>query len=364
MKNISFERIVGILSSDYLLCFLVSFLVSGMLIYTKKWHGVFSMDTTDGVQKFHVNPTPRIGGMPVLFGLVAVATLSSNGKNAVLLNIIFASIPAFIAGTIEDITKNVGVKYRLIATMLSGVVACFLSGYSITSVEVPGIDFLLKWMPFSVFFTMICVAGVANAVNIIDGFNGLAGGFLIVAYLGLALISSQVGDYEVMSVCLVFSSLVLGFFVFNFPYGKLFLGDGGAYLLGFALAWIAVILPFRNPSVSHWAMLVICAYPVLEVMFSIFRKQRREGHHPGQPDKVHLHMLVYKRVVLKRFREKSAVILNSLTSIIIWPYAIGSTIIGVVLYESTLSMFFALLVLIVIYHVVYVRLIRFHWTWR
>ena len=62
------------------------------------------------------------------------------------------------------------------------------------------------------------------------------------------------------------------------------MGDGGAYLFGFMLAWVAVMLPVRNSSVSAWAPLLVCAYPLLETGFSIWRRHNRNGHHPGQAD--------------------------------------------------------------------------------
>jgi UDP-N-acetylmuramyl pentapeptide phosphotransferase/UDP-N-acetylglucosamine-1-phosphate transferase len=335
-----------------------------ILILTKKWHGSFTLDTMTGVQKFHTSPTPRIGGVPLMLGLVVAITQNGGEIRKTLISMLSAGAFAFIAGTIEDLTKNVGVKYRLLATMMSGFVAWHITGYSISDVGVWGLNSMLEWLPFSVFFTMIAVGGVANAVNIIDGFNGLASGFLFVAYIAMGLIAANVGDVDVMVVCVTFAVITFGFFVFNFPFGKMFLGDGGAYLMGFLLAWVAVILPLRNPEVSSWATLMVCSYPVLEVFFSVCRKCRREGHHPGQPDKVHLHMLIHKRVAKKIFRNASPVIKNSLTSVLIWPYAFLSSLIGFLFYNEATTLVAFYFLMVFFYHLVYLRLTRFRWVIR
>jgi UDP-N-acetylmuramyl pentapeptide phosphotransferase/UDP-N-acetylglucosamine-1-phosphate transferase len=88
----------------------------------------------------------------------------------------------------------------------------------------------------------------------------------------------------------------LGFLVFNYPLGKLFLGDGGAYFLGFWVAEMAVLL-VRHPEINAWKVLGICGYPVIEVMFSIYRRKFIKKVSPGAADALHLHTLIYRRVV-------------------------------------------------------------------
>ena len=103
------------------------------------------------------------------------------------------------------------------------------------------------------------------------------------------------GDDLVFALAVLYGALVLGFFLVNFPFGKIFLGDGGAYFAGFLLAGLGVLLPMRNPETSAWTAILICAYPVIETLASMRRKARRDGHSVGQPDRVHWHMLAYRR---------------------------------------------------------------------
>jgi len=258
------------------------------IVATSKWHGAFSHDHSEGVQKFHTAPTPRIGGLAILIGLLAAwATLSGSEAHLLLGMMLLAGLPAFVMGFAEDLTKRVGVNARLLATIVSGIAACFFTGYSLTHIDIWGIDALLLIPLLSVAFTAFAVGGVANSVNIIDGFNGLAGGTLAICFTAMGFIAHSVGDTELTTISLALVIVLAGFLVVNFPFGKLFLGDGGAYLLGFLLAWMAVMLPMRNPSVSVWAPLVICAYPFNETIYSMARRYLNKSN-PGEPDSEHL----------------------------------------------------------------------------
>jgi UDP-N-acetylmuramyl pentapeptide phosphotransferase/UDP-N-acetylglucosamine-1-phosphate transferase len=344
--------------------FSTSLAICVLLVLTKSWHGSLTLDGTVGVQKFHTAPTPRVGGLGLMLGLCASAWTELLNQGAVenlLTPILIAGLPAFLFGTAEDLTKRVGVRERLLATMASGVLAWWLTGTSITRVDVWGLDSLLTWLPLSVAFTAFAVGGVANAVNIIDGFNGLASGTLIICYGAMGLIAWQVGDHELAQLCLILTSVTAGFFLVNFPLGKIFLGDGGAYLMGFLLAWVAVLLPARNSQVSVWAPLLVCGYPILEVLFSVWRKYRRVGHHPGQPDKVHLHMLMFRRVTRFCFRNSSSAMQNGLTSPTLWPFSLLCAGLAVAFHTHTLLLIFCLLFVALCYHLSYVRLTQFKW---
>jgi hypothetical protein len=115
--------------------------------------------------------------------------------------------------------------------------------------------------------TVFAVAGVANSINIIDGFNGLASMCCVLILLCLAYVGFQVDDLLVAWLALAGVGAVLGFFVWNFPAGLIFLGDGGAYFMGFYLAEVAILLLHRNPTVSPMFPLLLCIYPVFETVF-------------------------------------------------------------------------------------------------
>ena len=109
-------------------------LLSGVaLVQSKHLHGKYSLDYDTGVQKFHTHPTPRVGGLAILAGFI-VAWFFSTGEARTLLALIgLTGLPALGFGMAEDITNKVGVKWRLLATIFSGLIFSIASGYSISS---------------------------------------------------------------------------------------------------------------------------------------------------------------------------------------------------------------------------------------
>jgi UDP-N-acetylmuramyl pentapeptide phosphotransferase/UDP-N-acetylglucosamine-1-phosphate transferase len=179
---------------------------------------------------------------------------------------------------------------------------------------------------------------MANAVNIIDGFNGLASGSVGIMLLGLAGLAWISHDPLLIALCLFVAAAMPGFMVLNFPFGKIFLGDGGAYLAGFWLAECAVLLVVRNPEVSTWAVLLCCIYPIWETLFSIWRKSFYRKTGMGRPDRVHFHMLMYRRLVSQRVGRATAPwIKHGLSSGFIWCLVIACQSVSVLFTYSNLN---------------------------
>jgi UDP-N-acetylmuramyl pentapeptide phosphotransferase/UDP-N-acetylglucosamine-1-phosphate transferase len=218
--------------------------------------------------------------------------------------------------------------------MASAVLAWWLIGIGLQEVDVGVIDQVLAITFFSVLITAIAIGGVANAINIIDGFHGLAGGVTILIMAAFALIAYGYGDVKLMLLCLLLASVLLGFLIINTPFGKLFLGDGGAYLLGFFVGWVALLLPARNPEISPWASLLVCAYPVTEVLFSIVRRLWW-GVGIGEPDRAHLHSLIKLAIVLPRAAHQSENMRNASVAPYLWLLAMLPMGIAVVVPSNT-----------------------------
>ncbi len=358
------NAIVGVFQSPALYPalwgFAASFALCVLLVLTKPWHGALTMDFTDGIQKFHTTPTPRIGGIPIVLGLIVAWSKSPADIQQMLTPILFAGVPAFIFGVAEDITKRVGVMQRLLATMASGLLAWLITDYSITRVDIWGVDWLMKFTLVSVLFTAFAVGGVANAINIIDGFNGLASTMSTLAFIGLGMIAWQVGDTALAGTALVLAACVWGFFWVNWPLGKLFLGDGGSYFIGFALAWVAVLLIERNSSVSAFAALVVCVHPVTEVLFSIYRRRIKKLH-PGHPDRLHFHSLVKQRYVRRWFGQHSNSVRNSITGGLIGLMTVSAVVLANLAYASVPWSVFVFVGLAMGYVAIYARMVRHQW---
>jgi UDP-N-acetylmuramyl pentapeptide phosphotransferase/UDP-N-acetylglucosamine-1-phosphate transferase len=308
---------------------------------------------------------PRIGGVSVMAAALAaglVALVSRDPGVALMGWLIAASVPAFASGCAEDLTKNVSPRRRLVFTALSAGLAIWALEASLVRTAIPGVDLLMRWTPFALFLTVFMVTGVANAVNIIDGFNGLAGTCVLIMLAAVGYVSFQVGDAFLLSMALALIGAVLGFLVFNFPAGLIFLGDGGAYFLGFMLAELCVLLLHRNPQVSPIFTLLLCAYPIFETLFSIYRKKFLRGMSPGVPDGIHLHMLIYKRLMrlmLGTTPDRRKTHRNSMTSPYLWVLCLCSVIPAVLWWNNTAVLTVFLLLFMVSYVWLYWRIVRF-----
>ncbi len=340
---------------------IASFAICLGIVLTKGWHGQHTLDSEAGVQKIHDEPTPRIGGLAILIGLAVSLFFTPHEVTALLGPMLLAALPAFFAGVIEDLTKRGRVTERLFATFSSGVLAWWLTGYSLTRIGLPGLDTLLAFIPVSVLFTAFAVGGVANAVNIIDGLNGLAGATILVLLAALSLMSFLSGDAEMAKICFIVGGATFGFLLVNYPSGKIFLGDGGAYLLGFLLGWLAVMVAMRNPGISPWAPLLACGYPVFEVLFSMARRRARTLK-LGHPDRLHLHSLVWSRVTRKWLGDKSAVVQNAAVCPLMLLYASIPATLALVYRKNTVALIIAFIACGLIYALVYARLVHFKWV--
>jgi len=342
----------------------VSFLVT-LWIVRSAFHARFSNDhDVSGPQKFHSRPVPRIGGLGIVSGVVAgLLALAYGGANKEFALALFLSaMPVFLTGVLEDFTKSVSPRRRLLAAAASAAVAVFLLDGVIDRTDLPGVDWVVTWWPAAALLAVFVVAGFANAINIIDGFNGLASMCVMIMLGCLAYVAFKVGDNSIAWLALAGVGAVLGFFVWNFPAGLVFLGDGGAYFLGFFVGELAILLVHRNPSVSPMFALLLGIYPVFETLFSIYRRRVLRGRPVGMPDGAHLHSLIYRRFLRWAAGERTARELtrrNSMTSPYLWVLSMLSAIPAVLFWNNSALLGGFILLFSVTYLVLYWRIVRF-----
>src|SRR5688572_1294300 len=279
-------------------------------------------DTFDGLRKVHTQPIPRIGGLAVAAGVLCGGAASWYlDRDLNLWPILLVCVaPGLVWGLIEDLSKRGAVRARLALTALAAGLGYILLDARITDLDVPGLDNLLVIHAFSFAITVFAVTGVAHAMNVIDGLNGLSSINALLASIGLAVVAWTVGDAFVFSAACVLAASVAGFFLVNYPGGRIFLGDGGAYLIGLLLAELSVLLVHRNSEVSPWLPLVLLAYPIWETLFSMYRRRMR-GRSTGDADALHLHSLIYRRLARwKGFEASPAeyIARNSIASACLW----------------------------------------------
>jgi UDP-N-acetylmuramyl pentapeptide phosphotransferase/UDP-N-acetylglucosamine-1-phosphate transferase len=276
-----------------------------LLVLTRRWHGRLSGDfENSGVQKHHRGSPPRIGGLALLAGLVVGDAWLSSSAAAVpaeaarmLELLLWCAAPVVLAGLAEDLTKRVRARWRLLGGVVGAVLAMALLDAIIPSVGIAGLDALFHWLPLAVLLTLLMVTGFVNAMNIVDGLNGLAGGLALIMLAATGFAAWEANDQVIVQLCLVLAASVAGFLMLNFPRGLIFLGDGGAYLLGFLLGQLWILLLVRNPGeVSPWYVIAVAFHPTMETVYSILRRKLRRARRPATaPDTLHLHSLLFRR---------------------------------------------------------------------
>ncbi len=342
-------------------------MVGGLIVASERWHGSFTGDSDlDKPQASHARATPRVGGIAVVAGSLAGLLVlgPSNMTLTWLWPVLFiAAMPVFVSGLLEDITKEVGAGKRLLAAFASAAIAWWLLG-GVTRVCIAGIDWLLAFWPISMVVTVVAVGGCTHALNIVDGMNGLAGMVALLMALSIGLVAFQVQDIPIFLIAAALASATLGFLVWNFPFGRVFLGDGGAYFLGFMLAELAVQLVVRNPSVSPFYALAAVFYPVFETLFSIWRRRFKRGTPVDQPDALHLHQLVFRRLVRVTFsrdrRHAVPALCNALASPYLWVLTLIGLVPATIWYDDVYILCASMAVFAAVYIWIYSRLV----SWR
>lgn len=272
--------------SLFLYAFIISIIILILVIFLTHKHQFFiDKANTQKPQNFHTDSTPRAGGVGILAGMILLFFFPFG------LKFLFSIFLAFISGIFEDFHDSLSPTVRLLLQLVAALSAVFLTDSVVTYLGL-GVN-LPYWM--GILFSIFGIVGMMNAINIIDGFNGLASGVILLILLSFAIVSYQQNDSNILSIITITIGTTLGFFILNFPKGKIFLGDGGAYLLGFIVAIIGIYLASNYEDISPWYIIAIFIYPVWEVIFSIIRKLTI-GFSPLSPDSYHLHMLIYRQI--------------------------------------------------------------------
>ena len=321
-------------------------------------------DSAKGVQKFHVNPTSRLGGTAIFLGL-AISGLAMPGIeefNHYTLWFLLAAIPVWLAGLTEDLTRRVGPTWRLVMATLSAAWLFGALGVSVNRTDVWPIDLVLGIPGAPLCVTLLVVAGFTHSVNIVDGFHGLACGLAIIALSGLAFMAWKVGDALLLQMSLTSLAVVLGFFVINWPRGAIFLGDAGAYLIGFWVVELGILLALRNPQISPMAPVVAGLLPLIETLFSMYRRNVVRNLPVNQPDALHLHTLVYRRILFNpafKYTANQLNAVNAKVALFFWLPSAIFAVLACIFAENTEAQLVLMLLYLGMYNWLYMRLVRF-----
>jgi UDP-N-acetylmuramyl pentapeptide phosphotransferase/UDP-N-acetylglucosamine-1-phosphate transferase len=338
----------------FILNLVLSFFINFLILYTKRYHINFTSDNTGGLQKIHSTKVPRIGGLSLFLTLLFSNLFIKNYYFDFFNTVLIASLPLFFIGFIEDIKKDVDPKIRLFFAFLSSWLIIYLTKYSINSVDIEFIDVLINLSYVSMILSMLSIAAFSNAINIIDGLNGLALNSVLFIFLTIFAFSVIFDDELLSFISIAIIAAIIGLLVFNFPNGKIFLGDAGAYFLGFLTAFILIVLPERIEQINPFTSLLIIIYPLYEMVRSFLRRLSKGLNNTVYPDFEHLHSLIFKSL-----SKKSKFIFfnqNAQSSLICVFFTFSNCLWALCFYKSKILLLLGILVFIVFYEVCYFKI--------
>ena len=243
-------------------------------------------------RKIHKVPMPRLGGLAIylsfLLGYMLYGEVSTQ-----MLSILIGGFLLILIGFIDDI-NSVPARYKLIVQIIAATIVVLYGDLSFSEVSVFGykIYFNEFWGSLS---SIIFIVAITNAINLIDGLDGLAAGISSIYFLTIAIIAfilNRIGGLDVI-ISLIMLGATLGFLVHNFPPAKIFMGDSGSLFLGFMISVIALLGYKVTTFTSLIVPIVILAIPILDTIFAILRRLLK-GQNIGVADKEHFHHQLLK----------------------------------------------------------------------
>ena len=282
----------------------------------------------------HKGLMPQLGGLAIFLGFLLGYILFS--KQTIEMNsILIGSFIIIIIGLIDDINP-IKPKYKIMAQLISAAVIVFYGKILLQDISAFGyyIDFGLWAYPITLFF----IVSMINAINLIDGLDGLAAGISSIFFLTIGIIAFIINKSGGLDIILSFIMLgsTLGFLLHNFYPAKIFMGDTGSMFLGFIISVIA-LLGFKNVTLTSLIIpILILAVPILDTFFAILR--RLINKQPiSHADKQHLHHQLMKM----KFSHRTTVLimyyidaLFAFTSIV---YVLKDAKLGIFLYIILLA---------------------------
>ncbi|MCC7431671.1 exopolysaccharide biosynthesis polyprenyl glycosylphosphotransferase [bacterium] len=240
-------------------------------------------------RKIHTKTVPTMGGIGIFLGFCVSIPIAYffNFDLSFIYPIVFVGFLVVLIGIWDD-SKPMNFSRKFIAEFIAALILVFY-GYEIKSISIPFYSFNLG--VFSIPFTIFWIIGITNAINLIDGLDGLAGGISFFCSLTFGLIALLNNQIELTILCFALLSGILGFLFFNFHPAKIFMGDTGSLLLGFTLAAFSIKISELNQkkeTMDLFLAVVILIVPIFDTLIAIFRRLRKKRH-PFKPDREHTH---------------------------------------------------------------------------
>jgi len=285
--------------------------ISWCVIQIALWAGLGNAERGE-VQHHHTHTgvIPRIGGLGIVLGFAATYLLTffylddRDNQSLIHYSIFAGAVGAFLLGFVDDL-RPLGAKVKLLAQIVLALLA-HNAGLAIETIGIPFTDLVLQLGVFSVFITVGWIVALMNLINLIDGLDGLAGGIGLMLMCLLAFLAYEGGIAFSMILSLGMVGAILGFLFHNFPPAKVYMGDSGAYLIGYVIASISLLNSEKGTVLAALiAPVLALALPISDVAFAILRRGLK-GLPLFRPDRGHIH---HRLVASGLSRERTVIVL-------------------------------------------------------
>ena len=334
--SIGLNELILVIISFFLCCLLIS-----LRRHVPRLTG--AVGNMSAVQSMHIRPTPRVGGLAIFGSLGICLMFLPVHLSSVYGKLFVATSFLFIVGLLEDLGFGMSPRKRLLAAIASSIAMMFLFGTWLPRADVPGLNILLTHWSVGGFLTVLLTVGIANGFNMIDGVNGLASMTAIITAFALSLIASQSGYLEMAQITVMLAACILGFLFMNYPFGLIFLGDAGAYTLGFVLSWFGILILVNVPEVSPWAILLTMFWPVADMLLAIYRRACRSADTMA-PDRLHVHQMVMRSLEICFLGRKNRSIANPLSTFVLFPFVVTPPVLGVIFWNQSILAFLSVVI--------------------
>ena len=310
---------------------IVTFIASLILIpLAKKVANHVGAIDVPNARKVHSKPMARMGGIAI-FGAFLLGYILYGDITTQMISILIGAFIMFVVGMLDDI-KPIRASHKFLVQTVAAVIVVVYGQIYFDKITFLGLNLEFN-LTFSYLLSILFIVAISNAINLIDGLDGLAGGISSIYFLTISVICIILGKF--MGLDLILSLIMLGstlgFLAWNFPPAKIFMGDSGSLFLGFMISVIALV-SFKVATLTSFVIpIVILAIPIFDTVLAIFRRLLK-GESIGAPDKAHFHHQLLKLKFSSRVSIILIYLINLLFSAVSIFYVIGNTREAIILY--------------------------------
>jgi len=348
------------LLDPFILLWMIIFLlleIAIILSWHKKIYLNFGLKNYRSIQRIHINETPRLAGLVLIISLIGFVYCSDMNEGSSLLSLLLIClIPLIIVGLKEDLYQNVSPAIRFFSLIF--VSWLFMTNYLGPLPDLRDVSILTTFIAYkgglSIFY-ITSIISIANGMNFIDGVNGLCGAVTLTILTALIFLCYKTNDSIMLWITAHILLLLVPFMLLNYPYGLIFLGDLGAYSLGFIVSIFTIVFFGRHPEISPWLAVLILIYPASEVIFSLIRRLINRAS-LTTPDKLHLHIKIYNFLATVLINKKIANSLVTPTLSLLWMFPL---LVINWIYDKPFFIFVAIIVFIILYSLFYFIFLKY-----